>query len=305
MAITRVLRTFKGESGDATSEVHKYQVQTNDASATTCAQARVANDGSTAIPAEHSVLAGTTWTAKVRADRMDGQPNFFDVTVTYSAPDTSGGGAITEPKPEDGGIWNLSVRGSGANYEEEIFQDLDGVEIANSALQRFDNGVMKPIQAEEIIIEFTADPATFIALKIQMDLIRGYINESTVTFTVRGVTQEFPPGVLLLYQTDWSLNFDQAASIDTPDVNVRYTLHHRPDGWQTRKVDEGYYTYQTNEETFEAEWVPIRDEDGDPIAKPAFLNGEGSRLPAGDDIVLLEFRTADEADFSPLFEAMT
>ncbi len=89
---------------------------------------------------------------------------------------------------------------------------------------------------------------------------------------------------------------------NTGDHNWRVVLplQYRKLTWTRKLVDEGYYTLAEDEFA----WEPILDSDGNLIAQPAYLDGNGLLLDPGADAVLLEYDIDDEADFGPLLDGI-
>lgn len=296
MAVVKVYRTFE-EEGDNVSEVHRYVVQV-DSRTDTVQTARTASDGTTSIPAQGSVLAGTGWLADVTARRRPKDPMWFDVTVTYKAP-AFGGPA--EEKPSEGGKWNKTIRGRGVVYEEEVFQDRDGVDIVNTAGDRYAHGVLHEYHDEEFVVEFDTN-------EYDLDYLaqcRGKLNESQVTLTVKGVTRTFDAETLKLVDGQWNFTWEFTDDYNTPDLHIQLIFHYRDpsnfdDGnpWAARKVSEGFYFIEGGS----GERVRITDETGQKVVVPWFLDENGEVLGEGQDAVLTAHEHIRTADFGPLLE---
>lgn len=304
MAILKVYRTFKGESANEDREVHKYLVE-SDSKNTTCTQARTANDGTVSIPATYSLLEGTTWTAAVEARRMDSNPKWFEVTVTYRKATVEAGSFPKEQKPEEGGKWNMSILGRTMVYEEEVYKAKNSsgvlVEIANSAGQRFENGIMKQYFDQELVVRFDTDSPNWNAIRDT----KGKVNDAEVTITIKGVTRVCPQGTLRFINADWSLSFDQATSANEAHVAMELTFAYRHEGWGIKKIDEGFYIRNTGTTSGrEKPLLKIIDNlTGEWIQKPAFLK-DGQLLPDGDPVELLEFFIYEEASFDDLLDGV-
>jgi hypothetical protein len=227
------------------------------------------------------------------------------VTVTYSLP-SAAGYSINEPKPAEGGKWNKRIQGRTLVWEEEVWtaKDADGVTvpIVNSAGQRFQRGVNKQYYDEEFILTFTTNAPNFSAI----EACRGKVNDAEITITVRGVTRTFAIGTLKLIDTEWEFNFNYANDPDSPDVNMMYRFRYKPDGWDVRKVDEGFYVIDPEGEEIEGPdeyQLPLKriidQRTKQWVQDPAFLK-DGSLLPAGEDVVLLSFYIDDKVSFTTL-----
>jgi hypothetical protein len=308
MAIVEVLRLFKGERGNATEEVHKYLVKTDDKQ-TTAFQARTASFGDVSIPAEGSILPGTAMTAHVEAERLTENPLYWAVTVTYSLP-SSNGFAVNETKPAEGGKWNKSIRGRTLVWEEEIYtaKNADGevVTIQNSAGQRFLTGINKQYYDEEFIVNFTTDAPNWSAIQA----CRGNVNDAEISLTVRGVTRTFAIGTLSLMHVEWEYNFNYTNDPDAPDLNFEYSFQYKPDGWAVRKVDEGYYVIDPEGEEVEGPdeyQLPLKaivdQRTKHDIQLAAFLK-DGSLLPAGEDVQLISYFIREKVSFADLLEGI-
>jgi hypothetical protein len=305
MSIVRVYRTFKGESASAQGEVQRYLVETDDPN-TSCTEARTADDGQTAIPEQYSGLEGTTWTADVTAKRMDQNPKWFEVLVTYSAPKGDFGKEI---KPDDGKKWNRRISGRTVIWEEEVFKarpafdpEAEEVTISNSAGQRFPNGVKQTYYDEEFIVDFYTDDPDWDAI----DEARGRVNSVEIALTVKGVSRIFPIGTLRFIDCHWSQTWEYATTAEEPDIQMSYSFHYRPTGWQLRIVDEGHNAFDdsTTSATVGA-FTPIVDQLGEPTPVPVFLDGNGGALPPGDPAVLIDYWLVDVSDFEDLLDGIT
>lgn len=298
MAILEVRRTFKGERGDAKSETHNYIVITDDIY-TTCAQARSAVDPSTnlAIPAEGSVLPGTTWRAHVEARKNDANPQIFHVTVEYRAPSTTGTTEIL--KPDEGGKWNVRLSGRTVLFQEPMDRDFSSPPklIANSAGAPF-KGVLRDFYDEEITVEYETDSPDWSILRNCL----GKANSDEITFNIKNTQRTFPPNTLRFIDYSWSWVWKYASSPTEPDFEIRMSFAYRPETWTYRVLDEGFYQLGPDQEPGEVGNQRILDADGNPVIEPQPLDGAGLLKPAEMEPVILEFTRVPLTEFAPLFE---
>src|ERR1044072_2880369 len=101
--VVQVFRLFE-DDGDATGETWRYGVLF-DGYDYSMREARMATDGTTSIPADGSIIVGTSWLSTSSARRDKDNPHLCYVDVKFEAP--NGG---NEAKPD--GVsqkWNIEV----------------------------------------------------------------------------------------------------------------------------------------------------------------------------------------------------
>lgn len=284
-----VYRTFKGESGTDTSEVWKYiaEVPEEDAIETTISEVL----SSAGLPANGELLSGTSLRARRECTRRDNAPHLFDITINWEIPQT--GGTNLEPKPESGGFWNVEVSSTGAPYQEEVFTDVNGLPMLNSAGDRYPSGVMLDYYDEEYIVSFNTDtlPITAIAAA------RGKLNAESLTINVKGVSRTFAPKTVKLINAPWKFVYDWTDDPSNPDFSGQIVLHYRSIGWKVYKLDEGLYEIGTDGKAI------IKDAAGDAMLTRVLLDGAGheeTNLSAAPTLV--GYDTIQTADFSFLEE---
>ncbi len=86
-------------------------------------------------------------------------------------------------------------------------------------------------------------------------------------------------------------------------VEVTVEIQFRSDGWKRKFVDQGYRVKTGVDIDGKPTYEEIKDDEGDPITEPVFLDGNGEKLDDGDPVVRLEFDTKPQLPFIPEFGA--
>lgn len=86
-------------------------------------------------------------------------------------------------------------------------------------------------------------------------------------------------------------------------VEVTVEIQFRQTGWKRKFVDEGYRIKTGVDSDGKPTYEEIKDDDGNPITEPVFLDGSGAKLDDGDPVVRLEFNTKPLLPFIPEFGA--
>ncbi len=292
MALLEVRRLWE-ETADNTGEERAYLVEYNTAAEFTLWDARTANDGTTAIPADGDALTpgSNIKCVSKKARRLKEAPQCARVDVIFAVPGVGvvggGGGGDDEDR------WNFSITSSGVSFVESVTEERYGLPVANSAGQPFDPGLVKEYYDELITVSFTTnnlDPD-------EIAYCRGKVNSDSITMTVKGVTRTFNANELKLGNAEWSFTTgDGAADV----VRVTLPFIYRVDGWKRRVPDMGYYTLGDANAL-----DPILDAGGDKVVQPSYLDGAGQLNPFGEPVVLLEFDIDDETEFSTLLAGLT
>jgi hypothetical protein len=303
MALVSVLKTFQGErysvSGNKLTYVEVYRVRYN--SIETAATAAKAS-GIPAIGTAATVSSLYTEVSNVEAMRVDNEPYFFDVSVTYETPSNE-----QPANPTSGQKWNVSVSVSGVPYEENVGVDKLGRDIKNSAGDPFPDGVTKTYWDQEIQISFNSNLVDV----SNIDACLGKSNSATVTATINGQnfswgTQSvaYPGGTMTVGTLKLvGATYSTKIGDDGQDYwDISYTFHYRSDGWVRKVQDMGFKELKGTAPNQTREL--IRDDQGNELNAPAFLNGTGGKLAAGGTVVLIPFKIDDTVSFSSLFTGL-
>jgi len=267
----KVMRTFKNETGDYKGEVWNYVVQF-DSYDTTCRDARLASDGTDAIPPDGSMIAGTSWLSRSTATRNEENPYLYDVQVHFEPQDGK-----NDPKPPGSDTkWNIQVTLKPQVYERPAHTDKDGAAIVNSAGYNFSETPTYDEYDTQFVISFNTDRGS-IAHDLRDSV--GHTNSDVISFTYKGTAFSIAVGHAKL--TDYSYEFDHDYASDTAieSFKVSITLDVRADGWHDLSLaDEGFYDVAGNR---------FKDTAGQDRVEPTQLDGTGHELTAGTAIPLV------------------
>lgn len=285
MSFTNVKRTFKGERCDSRSETHVYYAKSSSI-ADTCNEARSASDGVTSVPDYGDSLGdGSGWVVtdkQVRRLQEDKSPLFFEITVIYSSPEFA-----TIPPPDESTKVNISVAISGVEYEQPVYWDNDDNPIENVCHETYDPPLQVTNYDEQIVVRYTA-----ISIDSEdLAALRGKVSSDSITMTVNGVSRIFAAGTLKMgnAQSEITLATDGEAY-----WTVMIPLMYREDGWIRSLPNMGYIFFNDDSGNFER----IKDEYGDPVSVPSYLDAAGEVLAPGDPVVKNDFDVEDTAAFS-------
>jgi hypothetical protein len=275
------------DDGDASSETWRYIVQFSGYDYTMRA-ARVATDGTTAIPAEGAVLAGTNWVAKAKARRDADHPNICYVDVTFSAPN-----ARNETKPVGTSVrWNVAIDCKPQEYSRPVYTDRNGASIVNSADFPFSEQPTITDGDHLWTISFNTDDGDVIE-----DIKASYqrTNSDPISFSFKGVTISIPAGHARLVDYSWGFDHDYASDGSDETFKVSLTILEREDEWHDLSLaNTGFY---------DADGEPFLDENGEPRVEPTTLNTSGYELTSGE-VAPLTFDVKDPVAFSNLFAGL-
>jgi hypothetical protein len=248
------------------------------------------------------------------ASNAENDPYLWEIRVSYSQPEYedllpttesqggsgantpgAGGGAPSSdpPDPADSpmGVLASKFSVSADNREVPILDapDVvggDPVPVLNTAKDPFDPPAVKDLPI--IVMRLTYYQS---ALSIA-SLIGHRRKVNSVKFAVYGI--QCPVRTLIL----WDFTAEREKIGGQRYWKIEVTFKQRDDGWDFRPVDRGF-----NYINDDLEKVPIFNEKtGQPITKPAFLNGvDGGLLPDGDPPVALFFATRDSTDLTTYF----
>lgn len=290
MGVVKVYRTFEESvtSSDTPGESWSYLVEFDD-KATPLASALTASVGGTAIPHKGTVSGGLTVT-QVEARRDRDNPTLAQVTVTWGIPsDGGGGGSGGEGDP--GVKWNATISVEGVEFRETVTQDKDGKNIENSAKQPFDPPLEQTYYDEQVTVSFNS----WLVDLNNIEATRGKINSASVTMTVNGLTRTFAAKTLKLTAAKYTTTVGDGGQTYW---DIDYTLLYRKDGWKRKVVDRGYY------ERIGGKLIQIKDQYGEPVTSPSYLDGTGKKLSQGADAVLKEFELDKDVSFTGLFTGL-
>lgn len=118
------------------------------------------------------------------------------------------------------------------------------------------------------------------------------INSADFNFTYRGRTYTVPKWCAWIYD----ITNDPRTENDVDYEECQLVMRLRKDTWIRKIVDEGFYQLVDNDNRRK----PIRDKNGDPVFKPALLDGRGKPMSANQPPVFIKWRFKDEKAFSSL-----
>lgn len=274
------------EKDDGKTLTRVYQIRF-DVATFTLAEARAANDGTSAVPGDGAGAGDGTDRVCTRREASRIKESGLDarVVLTYAVFDFGGNG-----KPEDKSTldkWNVTVEAEGVSFVEGVNEDRDGKVVANTVGDPIDPLPDKERYDEAYTIAFTTGYVNRSALR---DL-RGKVNSDTVVMTIDGETDTFEPDKLKFGNAKWSRVIG-----DNSEKYFRVTIPmlYRADGWKRKFPNMGFNKLDGSNK------VQITGDDNKPLANPAFLNAAGTDvLESGDDVYLVEFNIDDEAAFGP------
>lgn len=235
-----------------------------------------ANDGVTAIPALYAPYPSDSF-ALVQ-DRKANQRSdlfFWDVEVSYNSvfdvdPASQDENPLSRPA-----IWSFSFE----KAEKAVRYDLDDEPIDNSATVPIDPPLM--LEHSIPIISISVNKATFSYATVSV--LQDCVNSDTWngfapnTVKIRGIE----------VNVVWENNVLYFA--------YKWTLAVKYDAWRPVKIlDMGYHEYNAGEPKL------IRDAYGNPLPQPSLLDGNGEKLPDGDDPVYLDFNMNRQVAFTGL-----
>lgn len=86
-------------------------------------------------------------------------------------------------------------------------------------------------------------------------------------------------------------------------VEVTVEIQFRKTGWKRKFVDQGYRIKTGTDDDNKPTYEEIKDDEGNLITEPVFLDGNGQKLDDDDAVVRLEFDTKPQLPFTPEFGA--
>jgi hypothetical protein len=312
MAWTRVWQDI--ESNDQTQSTFDYKALTLDQN---CTQVWCAQSDTVAVTTvEATVAAGIPtfgayytiggnfgWLVQqVLAKRNSTAPKLFDVQVTLNRKISF--------KPDEKDKWACTISIDGQEYSQDAYQDKDAHPVTNSAGEKFDPTLKRVYNDEVISVKYkTLSPP-------DLSNYRGYVNGSSVSFTIQGYSKSFAARQLKLKNGRTNTTYVDGTSGNNAVWDVDLVFEARKDKFIDQVIDEGYYqrTVATASPNLcggggggapAGKLVEITDEFQRHLSSPALLDGHGQQLSTGAGAVYLCFPMEPEADFSSLFSGLS
>ena len=196
----------------------------------------------------------------------------FEVTVEYKYE--------TDPLAKKWEIsWNF------ATSNEPVDTDINDKPILNSSDEPLDPPLTKDV--DDLVLRIVRNESAFDPVRAAE--YKGSINADWF--------YGFKLGRAQIKVIEGVLNRAAARSFYT----VTYEIHFRWDGWQKRVLDQGFRTKTTAAQGETSTYQSIVDEDGNPLAQPAKLDGSGGRLAEGAAPVFNYYDLYREMNFYNLY----
>jgi hypothetical protein len=192
--------------------------------------------------------------------------------------------------------YSVTIDVDGQTSTQDAYYNKDNLPIVNSAGCSFDPSIKQDIYDEVFNITYsttTDQSAAFAA-------VRGMVNSTGVSFAIQGVSRSFSARGLKCINAKQSADLPVGTGGGTPAFKCNVQFGARTDGWQTKILDQGYYTLDptTNE------IVAAKDRDMNDVSAPILLDGTGNPLTPGSTPHYLTFKLETEADFTAVFTGL-
>lgn len=238
----------------------------------------------------------------------------YTATVEYSTKTTDPNKQQPDPTDREG-----TLRLNYESNEEAIYQGLDSKPTAeeadggnvtigagwlwNSAIcnsngEPFPDGLREVFPDAVYTFEKNLETNDWVSLSDKLDQFVNRVSSQDFSITYRGVQKQFNAGTVWLTQASSEPGNENGVLFE----KVSVTLRVRADGWLRKVLDQGLTASQAHD-THLGRFIPIRDNNGDPVTRPHLLDGLGSEVGspmAGTKPVFLKFRTKETADLSKL-----
>lgn len=202
----------------------------------------------------------------------------YTVTVNYTTPESIGRSEEQRPTVS----WSYNA------YTDVLITDLDNSPIANSAGDKFPEG----IEAQRFIPVLTIQRAEPYFYPLQAFAYMGSINVSDFYGAPKGTVRCTDFSGQLAYNQDGSSYYNVTYAFE-------FGFFPHGKGWDSIVLDEGYNHIDTTVGTGEKAKRRITV-GGVPVNDPAKLDGQGHTLPDAGVGYFLQFRVYPYADFSSL-----
>lgn len=221
-------------------------------------------------------------------------PTHWIISANYIVP--QGGESLTDDDPME---QPPKIQWRFGNTQEEIDVDIHGNPILLSNRRKKQPNVRRTF-TKNILIVTRNEPFFDVRQSIRFS---NTVNRGL--FTVQGQMIAQPGQAKCM-----TIQPDRAYKPNAPFVTVSYSFELREDGFKTRFIDEGFYKLDSNGEESQ-----MFDDDGEPLRRPAPLNGQGGKLGEGggigqspigaevertDHAIFLRYEVYPERDFSGL-----
>lgn len=246
--------------------------------------ARIASDGTIAIPAMYSMHPYNPWLyVQSKSVRAGKGPLSYRVTVHYSSYtdtfDIYGDGEPINPllqRPERS--WRFALS------NEPIDRDIVGNPLASSSGEAFDPQMTEDFY--DLVLRYVRNEESYDKL-----LAAQYIN-AVNSDSFLG----FNPGQVRCNIFDG----EEARVSQNLFCRVTYEFQFRWDGWKRKITDQGFRIKTGTDANGKPKYENILDDKGNPVSQPVLLDGQGQRLAEDADLVVLEFETKRKLPFSVL-----
>lgn len=205
---------------------------------------------------------------RIRPEQGDDDSSYvYDVTAEY---DDEYNGADPE-EPDDGNPLNrpVIIQGSSNETEEEVYRDVDGTLVRNSAGDPFDPTVMR--KAGGFRFSMSKNYAT-----LNLSFLRQYKNAIN-----SDIWNGFPIGTVRIANINfsrqvepWQVSEDTTIKMVFWTISFEFELAEEEFGgdgtWRKYVPDRGYRYYVGDD------FWPVTDKYGQAASEPAFLDGSGN-----------------------------
>ncbi len=182
-----------------------------------------------------------------------------------------------------------------ASTTEPIDTDIDGNALVNSSDEPFDPPPTE--EFDDLLLRGVYNVAEF--NPVGASIFKNAVN--TDFFQPRGSPVAFAPGQgkVVTY-----VSREIRAITGNFYVEVTVEIQFRATGWKRKFVDQGFRIKTGTDDDDKPTYEEIKDDDGNPISEPVFLDGSGGKLSEGDPVVRIEYDTKPLLPFIPEFGAL-
>jgi len=290
--LLKCYHTF-GDSGDAQGDHSEYFVEFAETAATSI-EARSAV-GITFGIIEGSVMFGTNWRARLKADRNADAPTQWKVTVDFASAN------LNEQRPPGSGVcWNVAVEVRPIPYQRPAYTDRAGKCIVNSAGDAFQQQPQYIAHDSAITVNFNTDYGDLV------NLLRakvGLVNSDTVSFSYKGTALAFDPGTLRLVDYQWGFDHNYASDSTEETFKVSIVMAERQDGWHDIQIENSGFYDIDGKRISDQDINPSAPKDDDRV-EASLLGSNGYPLTDTSTASPLNFDIKDPVTFSDLFEGL-
>lgn len=153
---------------------------------------------------------------------------------------------------------------------EPIDRDIEGKAVANSAGETFDPPITK--EFNDLVLRYVRNERNFNHRRSSE--YKGAISSDGFLGFAEGLVMCTVFDGQKIYDEKWGDYYQ-----------VTYEFQIRYDGWKRKIFDRGFGEYFGKKEDGSPDWREIEDDKGHKISEPAFLNGNGKKLPGETNLV--------------------